>query len=113
MNASKINLLEARFKKEFGLKPSLLLHAHGRVNLIGEHTDYNAGLSLPCAIDFGLKIGISLRDDEQLHLISDIDGQLVKSELSKTPSKDCWTLYPHGLALEFKKISPQFKRAII
>ena len=109
MNAYKINLLEARFKKEFGLKPSLLLHAPGRVNLIGEHTDYNAGMSLPCAIDFGLKIGISLRDDEQLHLISDIDGQLVKSELSKKPSKDCWTLYPHGLALEFKEISPQFK----
>ncbi len=109
MNASKINLLEARFKKEFGLKPSLLLHAPGRVNLIGEHTDYNAGMSLPCAIDFGLKIGISLRHDDQLHFISDIDGQLVKSELSKTTSKDCWTLYPHGLALEFKELSEMFK----
>ena len=108
MNASKINLLEARFKKEFGLKPSLLLHAPGRVNLIGEHTDYNAGMSLPCAIDFGLKIGISLRHDDQLHLISDIDGQLVQSDFGKSPSKECWSLYPHGLALEFRELSKKF-----
>ena len=103
MNAYKINLLEARFKKEFGLKPSLLLHAPGRVNLIGEHTDYNAGLSLPCAIDFGLKIGISLRDDEQLHLISDIDGQLVKSELSKKPSKGLLDAIPPWLSFRVQR----------
>ena len=41
------------FTRQFGGVPALLVQAPGRVNLIGEHTDYNDGLVLPCAIDFG------------------------------------------------------------
>lgn len=109
MNAVKVNaLMEARFKKEFGVAPELMLYSPGRVNLIGEHTDYNAGFSLPCAIDLGLRIAIALRDDGKLNMISDIDGQLVQSKLDAIPAKDCWTLYACGLAKEFKVLVPQF-----
>ena len=41
------------FKREFGAAPEVLAWAPGRINLIGEHTDYNGGLSLPMAIDLG------------------------------------------------------------
>ncbi len=40
-----------RFQKEFGRMPAAVARAPGRVNLIGEHTDYNEGLVLPLAID--------------------------------------------------------------
>ena len=40
------------FESNFGAKPSIAAQAPGRVNLIGEHTDYNDGFVLPCAIDF-------------------------------------------------------------
>ena len=40
------------FAEQFAKKPDLLVRAPGRVNLIGEHTDYNDGFVLPCAIDF-------------------------------------------------------------
>lgn len=100
--------MEARFKKEFGVAPALVLYSPGRVNLIGEHTDYNDGFSLPCAIDLGLRIAISLRNDGKLNMISDIDGQLVQSDMNTMPSKDCWSLYPTGLAKEFKLIAAHF-----
>ncbi len=41
----------AAYQKYFGIEPAMLLRAPGRVNLIGEHTDYNDGFVLPCAID--------------------------------------------------------------
>ena len=41
----------AAYKARFGVEPTLLVRAPGRVNLIGEHTDYNDGFVLPCAID--------------------------------------------------------------
>ncbi|MDQ3842217.1 MAG: galactokinase family protein, partial [Actinomycetota bacterium] len=40
------------FEEEFGETPALVASAPGRVNLIGEHTDYNGGFVLPCAIDY-------------------------------------------------------------
>ena len=42
---------EAGFERAFGRAPAAAAAAPGRVNLIGEHTDYNLGLVLPCAID--------------------------------------------------------------
>ncbi|MEX2080172.1 MAG: galactokinase family protein, partial [Dehalococcoidia bacterium] len=44
------------FRQEFGSEPRALVRAPGRVNLIGEHTDYNVGFVLPAAIDRDLCI---------------------------------------------------------
>jgi galactokinase len=52
-----------KYQEVFGHPPSLAVSAPGRVNLIGEHTDYNEGFVLPVAIDFDTKIVASLRDD--------------------------------------------------
>ena len=49
------------FGERFGSPPSLLVRAPGRVNLIGEHTDYNDGFVLPLAIDPAIWIGMGPR----------------------------------------------------
>ncbi len=51
------------FFDAYGRRPDLVSFAPGRVNLIGEHTDYNNGFVLPCAIPFGTAVALGHRDD--------------------------------------------------
>ena len=64
MQASQI---AHHFHQIFGSKPGLLVRAPGRINLIGEHTDYNDGLELPAAIDKAIWLGMGRRNDAELH----------------------------------------------
>jgi galactokinase len=48
------------FREEFGVDPDFLTRSPGRVNLIGEHTDYNDGFVLPMAINFSTWIALNL-----------------------------------------------------
>ena len=54
----------------FGHAPDLWVQAPGRVNLIGEHTDYNDGFVLPCGIDYRTVIAVKARDDRQVRVIA-------------------------------------------
>ncbi len=54
------------FERRFGARPSFVVRAPGRVNLIGEHTDYNAGFVLPMAIDRAVWVAARPRDDRQI-----------------------------------------------
>jgi len=64
------------FTDVFGHAPSLSVQAPGRVNLIGEHTDYNDGFVLPCAIDYQTVISGAHRDDDTVRVIAlDYAGQ--------------------------------------
>ena len=56
------------FAAHFGNEPSMIVRSPGRVNIIGEHTDYNGGFVLPGAIDKAVYLAVSLRDDEEIHL---------------------------------------------
>ncbi|MEM7260418.1 MAG: galactokinase [Planctomycetota bacterium] len=56
------------FERAFGRKPSALVRAPGRVNLIGEHTDYNEGFALPMAIDLAVWIAVAPRQDTSIRL---------------------------------------------
>ncbi|MDR3371940.1 galactokinase [Rhodoferax sp.] len=58
------------FKTAFGETPQHLVQAPGRVNLIGEHTDYNDGFVLPCAINFGTLIAASARPDPVVRVVA-------------------------------------------
>lgn len=58
------------FQATFGQAPSLHVQAPGRVNLIGEHTDYNDGLVLPCAIDYRTVILARERDDRLVRVVA-------------------------------------------
>lgn len=51
------------FRACFGREPALVAFAPGRVNLIGEHTDYNDGFALPCALEFGTAVALAPRED--------------------------------------------------
>ncbi len=62
--------LAERFRAAFGVAPTIV-SAPGRVNLIGEHTDYNDGFVMPCAIDFTAHVAIAPRADSRLVLHSD------------------------------------------
>ncbi len=60
---SLLSRVRSTFEQRFGRAPGLVARAPGRVNLIGEHTDYNDGFVLPCAIDFQTLVAASPRDD--------------------------------------------------
>jgi galactokinase len=63
------------FVARFGRAPELAARAPGRVNLIGEHTDYNDGLVLPCAIDRDARVLAALRDDGRVRVFSREQGE--------------------------------------
>ncbi|WP_197508893.1 galactokinase [Hydrogenophaga crassostreae] len=62
--------LLAQFWAHFGTPATHLANAPGRVNLIGEHTDYNGGFVLPCAIDFSTLVALRSREDDQVKVLA-------------------------------------------
>ena len=56
--------------EEYGKAPEIIASAPGRVNLIGEHTDYNDGFVFPMAIDFTVRVAITRRKDSHLRFFS-------------------------------------------
>ena len=103
--------LAARFQETFGAAPDGVWQAPGRVNLIGEHTDYNQGFVLPFAIDKTAKVALRLRDDSRIRLLSTFGGQgLVEAELSglspdavANGSVKGWSKYPLGVVWALQK----------
>jgi galactokinase len=65
-----INRAAAGYRAAFGTAPAALFAAPGRVNLIGEHTDYNDGLVLPCAIDRETVIAIGPGDADGIEAVA-------------------------------------------
>lgn len=76
----------------------------GRVNLIGEHIDYNGGFVFPCALDFGTYAAVRLRDDEQVNFATLNFDKRVSVALEDLTYKeeDDWTNYPKGVIKEFQ-----------
>jgi galactokinase len=72
--APLLGQLRSQFLRRFGRAPELGVRAPGRVNLIGEHTDYNGGLVLPCAIDRDTVVLAVRREDRRFRVFSiDLD----------------------------------------
>ncbi len=91
------------FASRFGGEP-LLVRSPGRVNLIGEHTDYNQGLVLPAAIDKDILLAIGKRDDDRIHLYSvdqDESYQTATQAWQKSPS--LWPDYLIGVVMQLFK----------
>ncbi|UKA76658.1 galactokinase [Arthrobacter sp. FW306-07-I] len=92
--------LDARFEQEFGSAPDGVWQAPGRVNLIGEHTDYNEGFVLPFAIDRTARVAVAVRRDDTVRLLSTYGDQGVVSttigSLQPGTAKG-WTKYPLGV----------------
>jgi galactokinase len=75
---------QSLFAETFGYPATHVIQAPGRVNLIGEHTDYNDGFVLPCAIDYQTVISCAKRDDRKVRVVAaDYDNQA--DEFSSMP----------------------------
>jgi galactokinase len=96
--------LLAKFAHQFA-SPAALYRAPGRVNLIGEHTDYNDGFVLPAAIGFSCTVAIAPRDDRKLVLHSEIFDSTVETSLDALPphARGNWADYPIGVATILEK----------
>src|SRR3974377_2098039 len=95
---SLIDDLRSRFVERFGARPQIY-RAPGRVNLIGEHTDYNDGFVLPAAIDLATYAGVAPRDDRRLVVHSLAFGESVEFALdgaSPAPRRH-WSDYVAGV----------------
>lgn len=90
----------AGFERCFGDQPDGLWSAPGRVNLIGDHTDYNDGFVLPFAIDRRTIAALRVRDDGVVRAASEFDETIVQSEVTALgPGRiDGWATYPLGVA---------------
>lgn len=97
-----LSQLTASFQHTFQASP-LLICSPGRVNLIGEHTDYNEGFVLPAAIDRAIYLAISPRTDNELHFIAhDLNKTYTGSLTSLTPTQT-WPDYLLGVIDQFKR----------
>ena len=96
--------LTAAFQKLYKGQPRIY-RAPGRVNLIGEHTDYNEGFVMPAAINFSTFVAITKRDDQVLKIHSDIFKEEVEIDLAQdaTPGRKYWSDYPLGVAIKLKE----------
>lgn len=89
------------FAARFGAAPHGTWSAPGRVNLIGEHTDYNGGLALPFAIDRRTRVDVRLRDDDVVRVATDLVGTsdaVVESTLDRALVGSGWSRYVLGAA---------------
>jgi galactokinase len=90
------------FEKHFGQTPTHFFRAPGRVNLIGEHTDYNDGFVLPCAIDYHTVVAVQPRPDQQVSLVAaDVGEQTSRFDLASEIKRDedaPWSNYVRGVA---------------
>ncbi|MFC0180973.1 galactokinase [Thorsellia kenyensis] len=109
---SKVNLA---FSELFKMPAQHFVQSPGRVNLIGEHTDYNEGFVLPCAINYHTLVAVSLRDDSQVHVVAlDYNNQKDIIELDKPLSFNSspemmWSNYIRGVLAEIIKSHPSIK----
>jgi galactokinase len=65
-----VNAIRDRFAQHYSIHPRLMVRAPGRVNLIGEHTDYNDGFVFPVAIDRATYVAARPRDDAKIHVFA-------------------------------------------
>ncbi len=95
--ASKVNTV---FLERFSSKPHLY-YSPGRINLIGEHVDYNDGFVMPCAIDQGIYYAIALNNSEVLNFYSVDFNEALDIKIADIKKSNGWKNYVLGVVNEF------------
>ena len=100
------------FTQKYNKQPELTVYAPGRVNIIGEHTDYNDGFVMPCAINYGTAIAGSKRADHIWNVYAaDLDLEDSFSLDEDFPqSEQKWANYVRGVVKFIQERCPQFKQ---
>jgi galactokinase len=109
---TRVSNIEERFRARFSGAPRIY-RAPGRVNLIGEHTDYNDGFAMPAAIEFYCWVAIAERADRKLAIYSEefsAGAEVDFSSNSIAPTKS-WSDYPIGVAIELEKSGVRLRGA--
>ena len=93
-----IERLKSTFRGIYQTEP-ILVKSPGRINIIGEHTDYNGGFVMPAAIDKAIYVAVSKRDDEEIHLYSESYQASYTSSVAAIEKSDLsWANYVLGVA---------------
>ncbi|MDM8002386.1 MAG: galactokinase [Bacteroidota bacterium] len=102
-----ISNLKEEFFRIYGDRANepVLFYSPGRVNLIGEHTDYNGGYVFPCALDFGTYLMVRRSSGQEIRMNSlNFPGEVtVPVALNYMPIPKSWTNYPVGVINEFAR----------
>ncbi len=104
IHMNDVRSLLTKFNSRFGGTASVY-RAPGRVNLIGEHTDYNDGFVLPATIGFSCWVAIAGRNDRKINVYSENYDESVEADLDelKVHSTGKWADYPLGVAWALEK----------
>jgi len=91
--------IKEEFQKRFQKKPDYIFFSPGRVNLIGEHIDYNGGQVMPCAISLGTYLAISKNKDKvfRFQCLNFPETAELHLQNSYTKSGKEWFNYPLGI----------------
>jgi galactokinase len=100
-----IETLQTSFRQRFGVEPQFIARAPGRVNLLGEHVDYNDGFVMPAAIDRATYVAFSPADSDRTTLVAadfaeetsfTLKSMAVKTSADGAPLAE-WAKYPAGV----------------
>lgn len=92
--------LRSAFEEAFGGQPSAVAIAPGRINVIGEHTDYSGGLALPAAIDRYVVVGVRPRGESRVNVVSDRFPGMARLDSLPRSRRGHWSDYVLGVARE-------------
>ena len=108
MQKDVLQNVKSEFIKKYKVEESdvRLFFTPGRVNIIGEHIDYNGGFVFPCALDFGTYAAVRVREDRIVNFATlnfdlEVSVDLDKNEYKK---EDDWTNYPKGVIKYYEEL---------
>ncbi len=102
LNTTAQNVVE-KFAALFGTDLQWIVRSPGRVNIIGEHLDYNDGFVLPAAIEKAIYVGVHKRSDDQVHLYSVDFNETFEVALADIKPTKSWSTYVLGVVDQLKK----------
>lgn len=107
MSDHLIKKVKTEFSRIYRYEPTGIWSAPGRVNLIGEHTDYNEGFVFPFAINRHTFAAISLREDNLVRVASSFSAVTHETDVRKIKKSDenQWAAYPFGVAWAIQQMS--------
>src|SRR5262245_26964233 len=105
MDSDVLERLQRTCRQEFGGDPEVIARAPGRVNLIGEHTDYNDGFVLPVAIDRDVRVAARRRPDGEARLLAANFGRRSRFDTGAIghDGRERWSHYERGVALMLQR----------